>query len=74
MNHTELKIGDRVWYAPSLNGPRFAAVVASEPWKLGGHTWCVRLEDLGQEYQEYTHKHGRSVVAAAAVNNVFRSR
>lgn len=67
----QLHIGDRVWYALSLNGPRFAAVVASEPWKLGEHTWVVRFEDLGQDYQKHTQR-ARSVVPCAAVNNVFR--
>lgn len=63
-------VGDRVQYWPSLNGKSFPAVVASEPWQLGGHTWVMRLEDLPQEYAVYTGKKGpRHVVAAACCAN-----
>lgn len=66
-----LKPGDPVWYSPSLRGPRFAAVVDSEPWSLGGHTAVVRLRELGSDYQERTGRQ-RTTVPAAACSHIER--
>ena len=48
----------------------FRAVVASEPWQLGGHTWVVRLEDLPQEYSDYCQRQRSTVPAAECVYHV----
>lgn len=68
MSPDDIKLGARVLYSPSLGGPKFAAVVASEPWLLGGHTWVVRLEQLGDDYCKYTSRERKSVPSAALSN------
>lgn len=63
----EITVGQEVIFHPS---PRlaFRATVASEPWKLGGHTWVVRLENLPASYAEQTRKsHSRTHVPSAAL-------
>lgn len=64
------QIGDTVWYAPSLGGPCFRAVVASEP-RPCGESRVVRLIDLPEEYAEYTHRKRRHVPAAECEHHVF---
>lgn len=64
--------GDMVWYLPSLNGPRFPAVVDSEPWQLGGGSWVVRLRDLPQAYCDHTCRQRRTVPAAECTLHVIR--
>lgn len=64
------KPGDTVWYLPSANGPRFPAVVDSEPWQLGGHSWVVRLRDLPQAYCDYSKRQRTTVPAAECVLHV----
>lgn len=59
-------MGAPVWYESSP-GRKFAATVASEPWVLGGHTLCVRLEGLGDDYAAITCA-GRHHVPCAAVD------
>lgn len=54
----------RVWYKPKPS-QRYAAVVASEPWLLGGHTWVVRLEGLGDDYRSGTGRQESTIAAAA---------
>jgi len=66
------RIGDRVWYAPSLLSRMFRAVVASEPWRLGGYTWVVRLEGLPQEYSDYCQRQRSTVPAAECVQHVTK--
>ena len=68
---SDLKPGDPVWYMPRRGGPRFAAVVDSQPWCLGEHTVVVRLRELGDDYREHTGRQ-RTTVPAAACSHIER--
>jgi hypothetical protein len=64
------QVGDTVWYAPSLGGPCFRAVVASQPLPLGSSR-VVRLIDLPKDYAEYTKRDRRHVPAAECDCHLF---
>lgn len=71
------RIGDLVWYAPSLGSPTFRAVVASEPVHVNDSSGefrrsVVRLEELPPEYVAYSSVNRNSVPAAECVHHVFR--
>lgn len=64
-----LRPGQPVWYYPGMDSRRaFAAVVASEPRKLG-EEFVVRLEGLGPEYGEHCHG-GRERTAVSAAHRL----
>ncbi len=65
MEPKDLRPGEPVWYASSP-GILWPAVVDGEPWKLGGHTWVVRLRDLPPEYGAQ-FSFPRTTVCAAAL-------
>lgn len=68
MKPTDLRDGMRVLYAPVKGLPeKYGATVDGEPFKLGGHTWCVHLKDVDPTY---TWAGGR--VASAAVANLSK--
>lgn len=69
-----LRPGQPVWYYPSETSRRsFAAVIASEPQKLG-EDWTVRLEGLGPEYGEAHHGGKERTSVAAATRLRLRPR
>src|SRR4051812_42753286 len=53
-----------VWYEAGP-GKRFAAIVDGAPREMGDGQWCVRLRDLGIDYQQYNDS-GHTTVSAAA--------
>lgn len=65
------QVGDTVWYAPSLGGPCFRAVVATAPLPCGDSR-VVRLIDLPREFAEYTRRDRRHVNAAECDHHLFR--
>lgn len=69
-----LRPGQPVWYYPSEVTKRaFAAVIASEPRRLGDD-WVVRLEGLGPEYGEAHHGGKERTSVAAAHRLALRPR
>lgn len=69
-----LKPGQPVWYYPNMDSRRaFAAVVESEPRKLG-EDWVVRLEGLGPEYGEACHGGKQRTTVTAAYRLALRPR
>ncbi len=69
-----LRPGQPVWYYPNMDSRRaFAAVVASEPRRLG-EDWVVRREGLGPEYGEACHGGKERTAVAAAFRLALRPR
>ncbi len=69
-----LRPGQPVWYYPDTGSRRaFAAVITSEPRKLG-EDWVVRLEGLGPEYWEACHGGEERTTVAAAYRLALRPR
>ena len=66
------RVGDAVWYAPSLRGPLFRAVVSSEPRILGSYSIVVHLDGLPDAYREYTGGTRQRVPSAEAMHHVFK--
>jgi hypothetical protein len=65
MNKQDVKVGDKVYYHPTIGKePKFTATVASAAWQVGS-TWVVNLRDLPQAYCDYTHRNRNTVNAAA---------
>lgn len=68
MNPEEIFKGQTVFYSPLLGGPDFEAEVASEPVRLGGHTWVVHLKSLPEAYGQHVDLPGKTTVAAAGLH------
>ena len=66
----DIRDGMEVIYFPS---PSIAChgFVDGKPWKLGGHTWVVRLKNMDPSYAAKTGKlGGRDFVNAAALHRL----